>query len=359
MATERARAWASTMAGHDGRPARTAARAPALRLAHADSHAGVGPVPPLRREEREALEDLPPRPGRHPRRGARAAAATTRRPTRCAPASSATATGSCTPAPSAAWPARPRSSSSPTTTSAPASPTRSRWPRWPSSIARALRLNVAAHRGHRAGARLRPRPRRPRLRGRARPRTSTAGYDHAVWGADVVLDPAQPVRRDARRGPQPLVVPAGARHARGRGGQLGRPHRLRVPRLRGRGHAGPRHARRPARRWCVERCGTDRRGQLRGVHRRRWSTPPRHRAGRHASSRWPRRWPPSGPSTTSASTCARRRSSRASGSSRCCGPWSSTTPRTRPASRRGHRRRRLGAGPAGGLPGRGHLRRRA
>ena len=39
------------------------------------------------------------------------------------------------------------------------------------------------------------------------------GYDHAVWGADVTLRAAQPVRRDARRHPQPLVEPPGARHA--------------------------------------------------------------------------------------------------------------------------------------------------
>jgi hypothetical protein len=46
--------------------------------------------------------------------------------------------------------------------------------------------------------------------------------------------PAQPVHRDPRRHPQPLVEPAGAGHAGGRGRQLGRPHRLRLPRLRGR-----------------------------------------------------------------------------------------------------------------------------
>ena len=68
------------------------------------------------------------------------------------------------------------------------------------------------------------------------------GYDHAVWGADVVAGAAQPVRRDARRHPQPLVEPAGAGDARGRGRLVGRPHRLRLPRLRGR--RGGRHRRR-------------------------------------------------------------------------------------------------------------------
>ena len=59
---------------------------------------------------------------------------------------------------------------------------------------------------------------------------------------------AQPVRRDARRRAQPLVAPPGAGHARGRGGRVGRPHRLRVPRLRGRGPRRDPRARRPARR---------------------------------------------------------------------------------------------------------------
>ncbi len=54
-----------------------------------------------------------------PGRRAPATDAGPRSRTRGAPASNATATASCTPPPSAAWPARPRSSSSPTTTSAP------------------------------------------------------------------------------------------------------------------------------------------------------------------------------------------------------------------------------------------------
>ena len=60
------------------------------------------------------------------------------------------------------------------------------------------------------------------------------GYDHAVWGADVVLAPLNLCARDARRHPQPLLVPPGAGHARGRGRQLGRPDRLLRARLRGR-----------------------------------------------------------------------------------------------------------------------------
>ena len=57
-------------------------------------------------------------------------------------------------------------------------------------------------------------------RTRSRPYVD-GGYDHAVWGADVTLDAAQPVPRDARRHPQPLVVPARAVDARGRGRSAG------------------------------------------------------------------------------------------------------------------------------------------
>ena len=70
-------------------------------------------------------------------------------------------------------------------------------------------------------------------------RTCAGGYDHAVWGADVVLAPLNLCAETLDGDPQPLLVAAGARHARGRGGGLGRPHRLRLPRLRRRrSHAG-------------------------------------------------------------------------------------------------------------------------
>ena len=81
--------------------------------------------------------------------------------------------------------------------------------------------------------------------------------------------PAEPVRRDARRHPQPLVEPAGADDAGGRGGQLGRPHRLRLPRLRGRRRRRHRATRRAARPSSAARCGDRRSQQLRHVHHRR------------------------------------------------------------------------------------------
>ena len=77
------------------------------------------------------------------------------------------------------------------------------------AVARATRLNVALTEaialghdcGHGPGGHASEEALSPYLDG---------GYDHAVWGADVVLEPPQPLRRDARRDPQPLVVAARA-----------------------------------------------------------------------------------------------------------------------------------------------------
>ena len=98
-----------------------------------------------------------------------------------------------------------------------------------------------AHRGDRARARLRPRPGRSPERGgvlavrprRLRPR-GLRRRRHARA--------AEPVRGDARRCAQPFVAPSGAVDARGRGRGVGRSHRVRLPRLRGRG--ARRHPRR-------------------------------------------------------------------------------------------------------------------
>ncbi len=101
-----------------------------------------------------------------------------------------------------------------------------------------------AHRGHRPRARLRARARWPRERGRIRP-VHPRGVSPRRLGSRCRPGPAQPVRRDARRDPQPLVVPSDSRDARGRGRVLGRPVRL----LRGgpgrRGLCAHRLARRP------------------------------------------------------------------------------------------------------------------
>ncbi len=119
----------------------------------------------------------------------------------------------------------------------------------------------AAGGGDRAGARLRPRPGGARVgrgvlavpaRHGIRPR-GLRRRRHA--GA------AQPLRRDARRCAQPLVAPPGAAHSRGRGRRVGRPDRLRVPRLRRRGSGGDPGTRRSPGRRSREWSAPDRRSR--------------------------------------------------------------------------------------------------
>ena len=184
-----------------------------------------------------------------------------RRPTRSGPASNATATGSSTTRPSGDWPARRRSSSSPRTISAPDSPMPSRSPRWPRPS-----LGPSAS----TSPWSRPSPwdtTAATARGVMPPRTPSrpyvdGGYDHAVWGADVVLAPLNLCAETTRRDPQPLVVPAGPGHPGGRGRVVGRPDRLRLSRLRGCGTG--RASSRPTdfRPWCETRCGDRRSRQL-------------------------------------------------------------------------------------------------
>ena len=80
-----------------------------------------------------------------------------------------------------------------------------------------LRPQRGAHRGHRPRPRLRPRPRRPRQRGRAVAATSPGGYDHAVWGADVVLAPLNLCAETLDGIRNHSWSPPGAGHPRGRG----------------------------------------------------------------------------------------------------------------------------------------------
>ena len=60
------------------------------------------------------------------------------------------------------------------------------------------------------------------------------GYDHAVWGADVVLTPLNLCAETLDGVRNHSWSRPGAGHAGGRGRLVGRSHRLRLPRLRGR-----------------------------------------------------------------------------------------------------------------------------
>ena len=91
---------------------------PRVQLAHADSWAGTGRRSAGRPHASARRATISCSPCTPRARTAPAIVPPTRRPTRGARASSATATASCTPARSVAWPARPRSSCSPTTISA-------------------------------------------------------------------------------------------------------------------------------------------------------------------------------------------------------------------------------------------------
>ena len=141
------------------------------------------------------------------------------------PASSATVTGSCTPPPSGAWPARPRSFVFPADHQRTRRSHALEVAQVATGIARALRLNVALTEaialghdcGHGPGGHMSEDALGVFLPG---------GFDHAVWGADVVA------RQSSTCATRPSTASATTRgrvrrreHPRGRGGELGRPHR--------------------------------------------------------------------------------------------------------------------------------------
>ena len=155
------------------------------------------------------------------------------------------------------------------------------------------RAQRGADRGHRPRPRLRPRSGRARQRGRARRRscpratTTPSGAPTSSWRRSTCArETLDGIRnhswsRPRRRTPEGEVV------------ELGRPHRLRVPRLRGRGAGGHRQRRR--------RCPAEVARALRATRAASSSAPSSARwsaciAGRRASSGWrpsrPRRWPP-------------------------------------------------------------------
>ena len=192
--------WAATMAGHGG---------DGLRTAHADSSAGLGSddgAHPLRRLNAR-VPDVVSHPGATRAMAGEPAAPLPRSPMHGAPAFERPRSRLCIRPPSDGWRARPRSSSFPPTTDGHGSASmRSRWHRW----ATGCRPGVPSERGSSSRAIRAPafwaRPRRARERrhpsasflpGRIRPRGSRSRR----WQP-------QPVRRDPRRRPEPLLVAA-------------------------------------------------------------------------------------------------------------------------------------------------------
>ena len=199
-------------------------------------------------------------------------------------------------------------------------------------IARACRLNVALTEAIALGHDCGHGPGGPRERGRPRDLPPDGVRPRRVGRRRVAGRP-EPVRRDPRRHPQPLLVASRPGDTRRRGGELGRPHRLRVPRLGGRRLGRHRDPGACCPTSCVRLCGETRsqpaadassramvRGHLvdgpggdgRGARRR----PGRLPAGQLRAHLPPPRLGDPG----------RRRSWP------CCAPWSSTSPTSPTAS---------------------------
>ncbi len=136
------------------------------------------------------------------------------------------------------------------------------------------------------------------------------GFDHAPWGAQVSLAPLNLCAETVDGIANHSWSRPGAVDTRRRGGQLGRPDRVRLPRLGGRralGHRGPAPAA-GGRPHGVRRTAQRPAGR---VHHRRRSRPPCARGRSAWRKRRRRRSRRSGPATTSASTSATRRCARA------------------------------------------------
>ena len=245
--------WAATMAGHDGAE---------LRLAHADSRAGPGPLAVLAREEREARRGRAAGTRRHPGRRGAGDRARPEEPDPCAhllrarprphparhrlPPAGRQDPGVRVPRRPPAHPPHPRPRGGPGGHGG-------RRARCGLNVALTEAIALGHDCGHGPGGHASEDALAPYVAG---------GYDHAVWGADVVLDAAQPVRRDARRHPQPLVD-AGRRRTRPRARSCRGPTASPTCATTSRTPSRPASSRPtccPP--WCAERCGSSRRRQL-------------------------------------------------------------------------------------------------
>ena len=178
-------------------------------------------------------------------------------------------------------------------------------------IARAANLCLPLDRGDRARPRLRPRPRRARVRGgvlavppgTAATTTRSTAPTSRSRRSTCAVETLDGVRNHSWR--RPAAV-----DARGRGGGLGRPHRVRLPRLRRRGAGRDPRARRPARRGARRRRAPRPSEQIGTFVRAVLDAIDRTGARRDDRARGVRAGRRSGPSTSSGSTCAPRRAAR-------------------------------------------------
>ena len=203
-----------------------------------------------------------------------------------------------------------------------------------------------AHRGHRPRPRLRPRPRRACQRGRPRPLPARGLRPRRVGGRRVARA-AQPVRRDARRHPQPLWSRPAPSTPEGEVVSWADRIAYVCHDWEDAVSAGDRDARHllPDVRAAALRRAP---GAAAAAPSSTAPSRPRSRSGGWAWTRsWPRPSPPSGAATTSTSTSAPPRWPRARRSSRCsAGPRRALRRPARPHPRRaGDRRSRPGAAP--------------
>ena len=277
-----------------------------LAVAHAPVPVGPPGAALPDRTEREDREAAAPGARRHPGRSAPATGPSPRSPTGSAPASSGTWTASTTPSPFRRLAGKCQVFLAPEDDHLRTRLTHAiEVCQVAVSIARPTGLNVAltaaAATGHDCGHG----PAGHASEGALSPFLE-GGYHHAVYGADVVLAAPQPVRRDARRHPQPLVEPPGAQprpRARSWPGPTASPTSATTSRTR----STPASCRPPT---CPTRSpsvvGRDRRTQLHGFITAMVDTIAETGCVGLRRPTRPRPSPPSGPSTTSASTCAPR-----------------------------------------------------
>ena len=216
--TEVEAAWGTTMKGHAEQ---------GIERAHRDSHASVAPGKAMEREAREAIEEATLRPGATRSQGAGD------RLTEEAPDQTRTCFERDRDRILHAASFR-RLAGKPGLRVSRRSPTHSTDPCARGHPGRPVgqlgaRVERAAHRSDRARTRLWHGPGGHASEDALAPYVE-GGFNHAVWGADVTLKPLNLCSQTSTASETTLVA-SGTADPRGRGRLVGRPHRLRLPRL--------------------------------------------------------------------------------------------------------------------------------